>query len=337
MALSLLVTGMETDLALRGFRPSLLDSEPRWLEERARARSLGRKALILVGGSRMQLDVDQEVLRRETGLEPVQLALNGTPFYGVFKGLAADPEIDGTVLVDFSDNALGTPQNLEAGAKYENDAEARAGFHLPGSADMEMRLDELLRGSLRSYADGAKPLTTLRERVLWAGAQPQYLTSRPDRSSLADYRRVSMPSTYYRRVSGDLGMGGTVPPGDDAAIQAAFRRAIERLRPTDPGFYREHIAGVAAMVDAIRARGGRVIFVVLPVSGYEREIDDRLCPRAEFWDAFAAGNHAENVNFRDVPALAGYTCPDGSHLDYRDRGRFTTALVPALHLDANAP
>ena len=332
-----LVAAMETDLALRGFRPNLPDSESRWLEQRARARNLGARALILVGGSRMQLDVDPQALRRETGLEPVQLALNGTPFYGVFKGIAADPEVTGTVLVDFGDNAMVDPVNLGAGSKYETDAEAEVGLHLPDFKDAEGGLTEALHGLLRSYADGARPWTTLKNRVLNPAATPQYLRTLPDRSTLADYRQVSMPSFYYQRVSINLGLGGHVPAGDDAHVQAQLRERIGKLKPADAVFYWQHIPDVAAMVDAVHARGGRVIFVVLPESGYVRDIDDRTYPRQTFWDAFAAGDHAESVNFRDVPSLAAFTCPDGSHLDYRDRERFTSALVTALHLDVHSP
>jgi hypothetical protein len=337
LALALTIAAMETSLALRGFRPSVPDSEARWLEARERARSLGKHALVLVGGSRMLLDVDLAVLRRQTGLEPVQLALEGTPFLSVFKGIAADPRITGTVVVDFGDNALAYPGNGDAGSRYENDAERTGGSHLLDFASVEGRLGDLLHGALRSYADGSSPWDALLTRVLRRDATPQYLTTRPDRSTLADYRQVSMPGFYYQRVSINLGLQGKVPPRDDAEIQDRFRTLIASLKPIDAALYRRRIPEVASMVDAITARGGRVMFVVFPESGYVRDIDDRILPRTSFWDAFAAGSHAPSVNFRDSPALAAFSCPDGSHLDYRDRERFTSALVSVLGLDRRTP
>lgn len=337
LALAATIVTMETTLAIRGFRASVLDSETRWLAERARARRLGRKALVLVGGSRMELDVDQDVLRRMTGLQPVQLALDGTPFYSVFKGVAEDPQITGTVLVDFGDNALAFPDSGDAGSRYEYDAERARHSVLPDFDDIETRLGDLLHGNLRSYADGASPGHSLLTRVLYPEATPQYLNNLPDRSTLADYRQVSMPGFYYERVSINLGLGGKVPEGTNAQIEAYFRQLIGQIMPVDNQVYRKRSAEVAALADAIQARGGRVIFAVFPETGYVRDIDDRRFPRRQFWDVFAAQSRSEDMNFRDVPGLAEFTCPDGSHLDYRDRERFTEALVRALHLDRYPP
>ena len=332
-ALLLWVTAMEVGLALAGFRPSVLDSEPLWLKQRARADALGDRALILVGGSRMQLDIDQDVLRRETGLEPVQLALDASPFISVFRGIAADKHITGTVLVDFGDNAL-TPGYFYAHSKYESDAERLASqLYIPDFSTLDAGLSDLLHGALRSYADNARPITSLWLRLINRDGPQQYLFTLPDRSTLADYRLVSMPAYYYRRTSINLGLHGVIPAGSsDAEIQARFREMIAALKLSDNSFYRQHIGEVAAMTAAIRARGGRVTFVAFPESGYVKDIDDRRNPRSAFWDQFATGVGTQTLNFEDDPALRQFICPDGSHLDYRQRAAFTEALVTALHL-----
>lgn len=339
VALAAWVACMEAGLALRGFRPAVLDSEPLWLEQRARAATLGPKALVLVGGSRMQLDMDQDALRRLTGLEPVQLALDGVPFTGVFRGLSRDPRITGTVLVDFTPNGVAYPEEFEKVNAYEADAEGVSRRHgVPNFSLLDVDLADMLHHALLSYADNASPLANLRRNLLDRDATPQYLTTLPDRSTLANYQRVKQPSFYYQRVIRNLGGKVAIPPGaTPEQTEAILKAKVEAVQPLDPAYFQKHMGEVAAMAAAITARGGRVIFVMFPESGYVREIDDRLYPRRQYWDAFAAVSGVQTLNYEDVSALAALHCPDGSHLDYRDRERFTTELVSALHLDEHAP
>ena len=57
---------------------------------------------------------------------------------------------------------------------------------------------------------------------------------------------------------------------------------------------------------------------------------DEQYPRRLYWDAFAARTRAHVVHFRDVPAMAGLSCPDEMHLDQRDQAAFTRALVDVM-------
>src|SRR5262249_40195854 len=160
-----------------------------------RAAALGGRALILVGSSRVLLDTDLDTLRRETGLEPVQLAVDGSSFVPVLQGLAEDPDIKGTVLVDFAQNVLTVPAKRDACYDYQRTYEREHG-RLPDFTRSEAWLADLVRGHLRSYADGTRPLTALRLRILQKGPTPQYLRMLPDREVLADYAEVPQPAFY---------------------------------------------------------------------------------------------------------------------------------------------
>lgn len=335
LLLALAVAYMELRLAWRGFRPTVVDSEALWLEQRARASALGERALILLGSSRMQVDADLGVLRARTGLEPVQLAIDGRNFRPVLAGLAADETIRGTVIVDFSDHLLAHEDLDEVSYRWQAAYErARARPRLPDFETSERWLSHQLRQRLRSYADGAQPLLSVWHRLLPAQATQQYLITLQDRSKLADYSKVPMPAFYYARVQRNLGF--EVPVEPDMTYQdvdRALRRRIEALEVQHQALpaYRAASAQIAAQAQAIRARGGQVRFVVFPSSGLVRAIEERRFPRPVFWDAFAAtaggGLHAD-----DVPAWQALHCPDGSHLDVHQRAYFTHALVEALGL-----
>ena len=89
-------------------------------------------------------------------------------------------------------------------------------------------------------------------------------------------------------------------------------------------------ADTKALVEKLRARGGRVVFVRFPVSGDLKATEDRDTPRARTWDRLLKETTAPGIYFEDYPELAGFTCPEWSHLSAGDSVEFTKRLVPHL-------
>ncbi|HEX5122735.1 MAG TPA: hypothetical protein VFV97_05755 [Rhodanobacteraceae bacterium] len=329
---ALFIAAMEVRLAVRGFRPTATDSEWSWIVQRERASQLGNRALILVGASRVLLDVDLDVLRRATGLEPVQLAIDGSSFVPVLDDLAADPSITGTVLVGYQDNVIASTDGESAAAGFIAAWQRHARAHgIPTFSSMESALTDRVHGWLRSYADGARPITSLVSRIVAPHPTPQYLITMPDRSWLADYSKVDMPGFYYGRVQRTLGETVPAKPGMTwADLDAEIRRRIDAMPPADASLVDERSQRIAAMVRKIEARGGHVDVAAFPTDGLVRAIDEKRYPRATFLDRFAGIVGTKTISPADVPALAAFKCPDGSHIDYRDRPAFTAALTDAL-------
>lgn len=319
---------IEERLAGLGYQTTARDSQARWQAERARAGRLGERALILVGGSRFQLGLDIDVLRKKTGLEPVQLALDGSAGKPILDGLASDPKIRGTVLVDYYDHAIGSRDGVaeHMQRQYEKSAGRLSHWKNP-AGHIEADLTKWLRERLRAYSDGASPLSSLRWRIIPAAEARQYLITRPDRSRLADYTRVSMPEFYYRRVARTLGEDiDTKSPN----IAAALAQRIASLATADNAAFLLAAGQIGQTAERIRARGGQVIFVAMPSSGMVREIERRRYPRDRFWDRFVAESGLPGIHSDHEPELRGYECPDGSHLDVRDKGRYTSALADVM-------
>ena len=337
IVLVLVIGAMEFRLAARGFQPTIIDSQALWIKQRERASALGAKALVLIGNSRMQLDVDTATLRSQTNLSPVQLAIDNSSFVPILAGLARDPSIRGTVLVAYSDKYLASPVDYDAADQYQIAFDSAPHSRwIPDFAASEAYLAGLLHGNLRSYADGAQPVSSLMLRILDTRAKPQYLTILPDRSRRADYRMLDMDDirgSYHTSVTRILDSKMPVDPNLSASdAELELQRRIAALMPENGGRFEHGLGRIDAMVKAIQGRGGRVIFVVFPTSGLITAADNARYPRARFWNRFVASTTAATEHFEDVPSLGGYTCPDGSHLDMRDTTRFTTALVKAIRL-----
>lgn len=322
---------MEGALALRGFRPTIVDSQAQWNKQRARAAQLGGHALVVVGDSRMQTDLDFDALRAGSGLQPVELAIDGSSFVPVLAGLARDANVTGTVLVGFSEAEVLHWNAATASARYEADyrASAVAATRWTYRASEEA-LDDRLRSMLASYADGARPLTTLLLRLLDRDAQPQYIVTHPDRTRSADYSGANLRSLRLRSARFEMDDMSSAQPA--AEIEQRERSMLERiaaLQPADAELFAQRGREIEAMTRQIQARGGRVVFVRMPVGSYVAQIDARLYPRQRFWDSFAAASSAYCLDWDAVPALRQFVPPDDLHLDQRDRRAFSASLISA--------
>jgi hypothetical protein len=280
----------------------------------------------------MLLDVDLDVLRDATRLQPVQLAIDGSGFVPVLENLAADDAFRGTVLVGYEDNVVASADADAVAAEYVGAWQHELGAHgMPTFASIEGRLTYLLHASLRSYADGARPGTSVRTRAFARESTPQYLFTFAHRERIADYNRVPMPAFYFTRVlkelHEDVAMRSGMTWGD---ADKEIRRRLDAMPAEDDAFFRGRIKHIAELVGTLQARGAKVVFVELPASGLIRAIEDKRYPKDRFWDRLVAESGAPTMRTRDDPVLAAFNCPDGSHIDVRERPRFTAALAAFL-------
>jgi len=81
-------------------------------------------------------------------------------------------------------------------------------------------------------------------------------------------------------------------------------------------------------VEALRARGARVVFVRQPVIGPYRAFEDRAEPVATTWNVLLRRTGAPGISFADHPELQGFEPPEWSHLSHADAERYTALLAP---------
>ncbi|MEN3292261.1 MAG: hypothetical protein V7642_1514 [Burkholderiales bacterium] len=329
-ALMTVAVAMEVQLGRMGFVSAVQDSQERWEKERLRASRLGNKALILVGASRIQLGVDLDILRKETGLEPVQLAIDGSAFTPVLAGLAADPAIRGTIIVDYYDHAVGVRGGTAETYQRDFESHGAGKTALSPYLESEKFLTEWIREHLLSYADGANPFNSLFIRILNDDGARLVLTTLPDRSRLGDYSRVRMPDYYYRRVARTLGLDEKTFA---SSTESSLKKLVESQTSENNAEFVRNTRILKQLVSRIESRGGKVSFLAMPSGGMVREIEERRYPREKFWDPFVKEMGAPAVRSVDHPLLKEFTCPDGSHLDFRDRAEFTMAMTHALGLN----
>jgi len=276
----------------------------------------------------MQLGVDLDALQ-QTGLEPVQLAIDGTAYMPVLENLATDQNVTGTILVSATASKLVPPEKNDAASEWVTayDRYYRGLF----SPALEARIRSYLSGQSSLYASSI-PLERLPAILSGRVNTMTGFRTLHNRQQDADFSKLQMPSYYINNVLDRF--GGRLERSSFKNL-AEFDRymigVIAQMPENHAGDYPAKLDHVNDLVDRIQQRGGKVIFVRMPTDKLIWKFDNKSYPRDEFWDIFASNTSAATIHFRDYADLQGQDLPDGSHIDQRDKKHFTGNLVRVLN------
>ena len=95
------------------------------------------------------------------------------------------------------------------------------------------------------------------------------------------------------------------------------------------GTLNQRFKDVAAAVQKLQARGGKIVFVRFPHSGDLKKLEDRETPRVGIWDRVLKDTGAPGIYYEDFRDLAGFSRPK-SHLSAGDSVEFSKRLIPHL-------
>ncbi len=286
-----------------GQRPSVVDDPSRWALAR-RAVNGDSNVVAFVGTSRMELALSLSTAAAMLpGKRPIQLAINGMPALEVLADLASDDQFRGLAVVDLDEWDIATDDH--SGSKPFIDRSHRL-WRAPGAVANRL-LATWPQEHLASLAIGGRSLLARLAR----GRTPQatWVVTDRDRVGYGDYSLA-----------------------EPAALRA---KARARLANFDvPGLlveqWLERAASFEMHARTIRARGGDVVFVRLPISGVLEDGFEKQYPKALYWDVFARLDPGRVLHYRDIPSMRDLECPDEMHLDQRDKAAFTQALVEAV-------
>jgi hypothetical protein len=305
----------EVALRDRGLRAGDLDDgDNHWVVERRRVDAGRRDAIVLIGDSRILFDSDLDEWQRVSGRRPLQLALEGTNAGPFLEDLAKDEHFAGLVVVgmaptSFFRDGIGLHDKALGYLKHQSPSQ-RVGHQL------NLQLQKVF-----AFLDNDYAMFRLFERHEYPeraefdpGDAPYYdvwklRETGPDRQTRMWPRILVDPylQEHARRAWHDF--DGKV--ADDAAIAKV-------------------IARTQGWVDAIRARGGEVVFVRPPSNARVLVNEDRRVARERTWDPLLKATAAYGFHFQDDPASAALQCPEWSHLSASDATVFTRIYVRAI-------
>lgn len=306
------LAGSEAVLRARGYPLSVLNDKNLWSVEREKLDRLTPADLALVGTSRVVLDFSLETLQaRCPQIRALQLGILSSRPYAVLKDVATRSHFAGTVLCDVPCDTLPAKEGEDFTADWVK--------YYHGAWDPLHRINRSI-------------LTYIQEHLVTAG--PTFGPAGISRSVVA--RSLINPPSEYALGNREVRLiPEVVTPQQFAEAEQNLVKATENQRAEfdrywAAGPWQASKAEIRGYCQAVRARGGRVVFARFPTSGALREREDQLFPRAEFWEPFVRETGAESIHCDDVPGMHGFHCPDGSHLAVKDTLTFTAALAAEM-------
>lgn len=296
------------------------DDESLWASKRREVYQSSPAGPVLIGSSRMNFDLDQPTWTAMTGHKPVQLSVVGTSPRPLLTDLGNDSDFRGTVLIDVTEALFfapsGGPPDIEVNKRLK---------HYPTwslAQQGSFRLNRVLEDHLYFLDESRFSLHAL---LRWLP-----IPSRPGVFVFPNFPlnfNVNDPDRQVRFAPSFL---------TDTASQRRVREIWVQLGGTNP---KRGVGGdtltamldaVKTSVDAIRARGGRVLFLRTPSDGACFNAEKQSHPRDLYWDRLLAHTQTPGIYSADYPALSGFRCPEWSHLTPADAATFTKALIPII-------
>lgn len=315
---ALLIGAWELRVRSLGYGPSFDDTPGLWSMSRDRLARLD-DPIVIVGDSRIRFDLDHDITSKALGNRPVvSLAMNGSVARPVLSLLAKDETFKGTVLVSYTPNL----------------------FWAPGGPNLDSTLDWIAKHDKRTVA------STWGQ---WIGLVPDALFAFVEKDDLALMKVLRHTFTLPNRA-GVMGPPRLPPymcrvaldrrefmwsrletdPAFAAEIQQIWKGLFSMARPLPPDLLAKLRGDVIADVRAIQARGGEVIFVRFPSTGWLREWENETAPRATHWDPLIAESGCIGIHFEDDEELSKFQCPEWSHLTAADSVLFSQRLMQLI-------
>lgn len=318
LIVSVAVGSWEFYLRQKGIPIGYDDASALWADKRAKVYEPADRATVFIGTSRIKYDLDIDTWQKITGKDAIQLGFEGSSPLTILEDLGNDPKFKGHLIVDateelfFSDAPPFNSRPLDAIHYYQKETYAqKASFQL--NRLLESHLVFLNERFLSLNAELNNLQIPNRHGVMgephfpmdfWNvnfdrqdKMQPNFLVDTAEQNQVKDFWKVF------------LGLVNAGPqPKDNAIVLQKAKTAVEK----------------------IRARGGDVVFVRMPSSGYFWQTEQKLFKRKQYWEPLIAATHTRGIHFADYPAINHFECPEWSHLSPAQAVVFTTAFIKLL-------
>lgn len=314
------VAGLEYYWRSNDYQLSYNDDKILWANVRRQVYEPADRATVFAGSSRIKWDIDIQTWEKLTGEKAIQLGIVGTSPKKVVFDLANDEKFAGKLIVDVTgvfrlDPASDLLAN-EALEYYHNETPAqRASAQLDFALESRLVLLEEgkfgLSSIIRENSHNNRP--GVRDPSMPVPRENSYTTYR--RQSIFSPRFVNNPELQKDQIE----RWAKRNAANQGRVQIAKESSLDSLMmPYKTAF------------DKIRARGGTVVLVQLPVTGQYLAIEKRMFPREKYWDRLLQFTNTPGIHYADYPETARMPAIEESHLSPDNAVKYTVILVQTL-------
>lgn len=310
----------------QGKIPDLDDDKNLWAVQRARVDDASEKDVLLLGSSRVLFDIQLNEWEKETGVRPIQLACAGASPLPVFHDIVNNTDFKGTVLV-----------GVTPGLFFSTTFPEASPWKRP-----QTRVDYF---EDRTYAQRMNHWLSLplQKNLAFVSTSEEGWSDDIDLKSLLNTidigNRTGKPKDPPFNALQYIDEDRNNPMSEKTATDTAFANSIQRvwkffiMSNKIPPDKESTTKFFAADAEKFMKRGGNLILLRCPSSGWLKEGEDKFLPRTEFWDPLVKATNAKAYYYEDYEQLKNLTCPEWSHLSAPDARYFTTELVKIMKED----
>jgi hypothetical protein len=318
MSLFVAALGMnETLLYAARHQPSLVDDADLFCSVYTKIRDLDREDVILLGASRMQVGFDITTFHtRFPNRKILLLAQSGLgSSFPVFKDIVEKTNYRGFVVIDENEESLYTHNNDQLSSVK----------HCHNNFSTNRQLNRGISNWLQSHFLFLNPQSS--SSRLWGNLAIEH----------------KLPIPYYTKVLEDRQMITDYARAQPRELQALHDRRLKVVREEKfsikawltPKTWFERTKYWQVTIEKFQNRGGKVIFVRIPVSQDRWMLESKMYPRDLYWQPLMNQLNVKSVHFADYPDLTNFQLPDTSHFDMRDKMNFTQMLL--THIQEQLP
>ncbi|MBR9846184.1 MAG: hypothetical protein GYB35_08795 [Algicola sp.] len=310
----------------QGKLPDIDDNKDLWAVQRAKVETLSEDGVVLMGSSRVLFDIQLDEWEKETGIKPIQLASAGASPLPIFHDIVNNTDFTGTVLVGVTPGLFFSTTFPEAGPwkraqsrveHYENRTYAQRLNHF-----LSMPLQKnfvFISTSEEGWSDDIdlkSLLNTINSKN--RSGKPQY----PPFNAFA-YIDEDRNNPMSEKTATDTTFANS--------IKAAWKFII--MGNKNPPEKEATTNFFVADAKKFMQRGGNLILLRCPSSGWIKGGEDKFLSRADLWDPLVKATNANAYYFEDYDQFKNLECPEWSHLSASDARFFTRDLVKIMKAD----
>lgn len=310
----------------KGYYPDLDNDNSLFADQRRKVENTSNSDIVLMGSSRIHFDIQLNVWEKETGIKPIQLAIPGTSPLPIFHDLVHNSDFTGTIIVGvtpglfFSSTSTDDRAYRSANNKaeyYQDQTYAQRINHVLG-----IPLQENL--AFISDAEGvdAIKLKYLLKKIEFG-----------ERIKGSDFP----PFPNFADISIDRNLRMTEKFATDTSMARLIKNvwSFKKTDGTPPKQIDKEAVLKLFVADAkiFQERGGNLILLRCPSTGYYIRREANFYCRDEFWDELVKQSGAKGYHFQDYDQLKDLDCPEWSHLSGEGADFFTSEISKIMMKD----
>jgi hypothetical protein len=306
----------------QGKVPTLNDEKSLWSKQRAKVNNATNKDVVLFGSSRIYFDIQLKKWNEITGTNAIQLASTGSSPLPTFHDLVENTNFNGTVIV-------GVTPGLFFSTTY------------PKAMPWQRPKAKVDYYKNRTYAQQLNYFFSipLQQNLVLMSADDEEWADDIDLKSLIrripkDNRNGKLkPPPFYNfgKVTLDRNMSMIIKASTDTAFANTIKKIWQYFgKAAPPPDKKSTMDFFLKDAKKFKERGGNLILLRCPSSGFYKEVEAKFLPRKEYWNELVKQSGAIGYHYNDYEQLNHFECPEWSHLSEKDAILFTEEFAKII-------